>query len=79
MPPFVVVDDRSQGTLFPERLEDYLSDDNRSRRSSFCDELDMAGRPCKRGSIESRLKCAFAPDRSGIHSARKIVDRRTSR
>ena len=25
---FVVGDDRSQSTLFPERLEDYLSEDN---------------------------------------------------
>ena len=28
MPRFVVGDDRSQSTLFPERLEDYLSEDN---------------------------------------------------
>ena len=28
MTRFVVGDDRSQSTLFPERLEDYLSEDN---------------------------------------------------
>ena len=28
MTRFVIGDDRSQSTLFPERLEDYLSEDN---------------------------------------------------
>ena len=28
MTRFVVGDDRSQGTSFPERVEDYLSEDN---------------------------------------------------
>jgi hypothetical protein len=28
MTRFVVADDRSQSTLFPERLEDYLTEDN---------------------------------------------------
>jgi hypothetical protein len=35
MTRFVVGDDRSQSTLFPERLEDYLSEDIRSGRSMF--------------------------------------------
>jgi len=33
MTRFVVGDDRSQSTLFPERLEDYLAEDNPVRRS----------------------------------------------
>ena len=35
MTRFVVGDDRSQSTLFPERLEDYLSEDNPVGRSMF--------------------------------------------
>ena len=44
MTRFVVGDDRSQSTLFPERLEDYLSEDNPVRAIDvFVDELDLAG------------------------------------
>src|SRR6266404_2108275 len=43
MARFVVGDDRSQSTLFPERLEDYLSEDNPVRAIDvFVDELDLA-------------------------------------
>ena len=43
MTRFVVGDDRSQSTLFPERLEDYLSEDNPVRAIDvFVDELDLA-------------------------------------
>jgi len=42
MTRFVVGDDRSQSTLFPERLEDYLSKDNPVRAIDvFVDELDL--------------------------------------
>jgi transposase len=42
MTRFVVGDDRSQSTLFPERLEDYLSEDNPVRAIDvFVDELEM--------------------------------------
>src|SRR5258708_17266389 len=45
MTRFVVGDDRSQSTLFPERLEDYLSEDNPVRAVDvFVDELDLTGR-----------------------------------
>ena len=44
MTHFVVGDDRSQSTLFRERLEDYLSEDNPVRAIDvFVDELDLAG------------------------------------
>src|ERR1700731_3998307 len=44
MTRFVVGDDRSQSTLFPERLEDYLSEDNPVRAIDvFVDELDLVG------------------------------------
>lgn len=43
MTRFVVGDDRSQSTLFPERLEDYLSEDNPVRAIDvFVAELDLA-------------------------------------
>src|SRR5258708_17609175 len=43
MTRFVVGDDRSQGTLFPERLDDYLGEDNPVRAIDvFVDELDLA-------------------------------------
>ena len=44
MTRFVVGDDRGQNTLFPEQLEDYLSEDNPVRAIDvFVDELDLAG------------------------------------
>src|ERR1700692_2858527 len=43
MTRFVVGDDRSQSTLFPERLEDYLGEDNPGRAIDvFVDELDLS-------------------------------------
>src|ERR1019366_3990264 len=43
MTRFVVGDDRSQSTLFPERRDDYLGDDNPVRAiDMFVDELDLA-------------------------------------
>ena len=43
MTRFVVGDDRSQSILFPERLDDYLGDDNPVRAIDiFVDELDLA-------------------------------------
>src|SRR3954468_5527965 len=42
MTRFVVGDDRSQSTLFPERLDDYLGEDNPVRAIDvFVDELDL--------------------------------------
>jgi hypothetical protein len=43
MTRFVVGDDRSQSTLFPERLDDYLGEDSPVRAIDvFVDELDLA-------------------------------------
>src|ERR1700675_4663168 len=43
MTRFVVGDDRSQSTLFPERLDDYLGEDNPVRAIDvFVNELDLA-------------------------------------
>src|SRR5271167_4321693 len=42
MTRFVVGEDRSQSTLFPERLDDYIGDDNPVRAIDvFVDELDL--------------------------------------
>jgi transposase len=42
MTRFVVGDDRSRSTLFPERLDDYLGEDNPVRAiDAFVDELDL--------------------------------------
>jgi transposase len=42
MARFVVGDDRSQSTLFPERLDEYLGEDNPVRAIDvFVDELDL--------------------------------------
>ena len=43
MARFVVGDDRSQSTLFPERLDEDLGEDNPVRAIDvFVDELDLA-------------------------------------
>jgi hypothetical protein len=43
MTRFVVGDDRSQSTLFPERLDDYLTEDNPVWAIDvFVDGLDLA-------------------------------------
>ena len=44
MTRFVVGEDRNQSTLFPERLEDHLAEDNPVRAIDvFVDELELAG------------------------------------
>src|ERR1700676_2751494 len=44
MTGFVVGDDRGQSTLFPERLDEYVGDENPVRAIDvFVDELDLAG------------------------------------
>ncbi len=42
MPRFIQGESRTQATLFPERLEDYIGDDNPVRViEAFVDELDL--------------------------------------
>src|SRR5204862_8086226 len=51
MTRFVVGDDRSQSTLFPDRLDDYLTEDNPVRAIDvFVEELDLA--PLGFGGLE---------------------------
>ena len=65
MARFVVGDDRSQSTLFPERLDEYLGEDNPVRAIDvFVDELDLASsalaassRRQQEGQPITRLPC----------------------
>ena len=44
MKRFIEGEDRSQSTLFPERLEDYVAEDNPVRMvDAFVDQLDLFG------------------------------------
>jgi transposase len=62
MTRFVVDDDRSQSTLFPERLEDYLSEDNPVRAIDVVvDELDLAKLGFGGGEPEATGRPAYHP------------------
>ena len=61
MKRFVEGEDRSQGTLFPERLDDWICEDNPVRVIDvFVDELDLGGLGF--GRVEPR-----ATGRPGYH------------
>ena len=62
MTRFVVGDDRSQSTMFPERLDDYLGEDNPVRAiNAFVDELDLAKPPRWFGIVFSRPQRSAHP------------------
>ena len=49
MKRFVEGEDRGQGTLFPERLDDWICEDNPMRvTDDFVDEIDLVGLGCGR-------------------------------
>jgi transposase len=55
MKHFIEGKDRGQGTLLPERLEDYVAEDNPVRVVDvFVEELDLAGIGFKRCSQRKR-------------------------
>ncbi len=65
MKRFVEGVDREQGTLFPERLDDYIGEDNPVRVIDvFVDELDLGGLGASesrsRGMVEAQLSSAAA-------------------
>ncbi len=61
MKRFIEGEDRGQGTLFPERLDDWIGEDNRVRVVDvFVDELDLGGLGF--GRVEPR-----ATGRPGYH------------
>src|SRR5271154_3169513 len=62
MTRFVVGDDRSQSRVFPERLDDYLGEDNPVRAIDvFVDELDLAGLGFEGGEPEATGRPAYHP------------------
>jgi transposase len=62
MTRFVVGDDRSRSTLFPERLDDYLGEDNPVRAiDAFVDELDLAKLGFGGGEPEATGRPAYHP------------------
>ena len=62
MTRFVVGYDRSQSTLFPERLDDYLGEDNPVRAIDvFVDELDLAGLGFGKVEPEATGRPAYHP------------------
>ena len=66
MTRFVVGYDRSQSTLFPERLDDYLGEDNPVRAIDvFVDELDLAGLGFGGVEPEATGRPAYHPSYSG--------------
>jgi transposase len=62
MTRFVVGDHRSQSTLFPERLDDYLGDDNPVRAIDvLVDELDLAKLGVDSVELEATGRPAYHP------------------
>jgi hypothetical protein len=71
----VVGDDRSQSTLFPERLDDYLGEDNPVRAIDvLVDELDLRSRYPPRGS-DSDAEMQMTPAPCGSASSERICAR----
>jgi transposase len=83
MKRFIEGEDRSQSTLFPERLEDYISEDNPVRAiEAFVEELDLkalgfegtrpeaTGRPAYHPS--TLLKIYIYGYRNRIQSSRRL-------
>jgi hypothetical protein len=53
MKRFVEGEERSQATLFPERLDDYIAEDNPVRVIDvFVDELDLKGLALRECSLK---------------------------
>src|ERR1700716_2216260 len=62
MTRFVVGDERSQSTLFPERLDDYLGEDNPVRAIDvFVEELDLAKLGFEGAEPEATGRPAYHP------------------
>ena len=62
MKRFIEGVDRAQGTLFPERLEDWVGEDNAVRVIDvFVDELDLGGLGFDRVQPEATGRPAYHP------------------
>ena len=76
MSGFIQGEDRTQGTLFPERLDDYVAEDNPVRVIDvFIDDLDISGlgfkaEPAATGRPGYRPKVMLKLDISTAYSLR---------
>ena len=62
MKRFIEGQDRSQSTVFPERLEDWVSEDNPVRVIDvFVDELDLGGLGFRRVVLEVTGRPGYHP------------------
>jgi transposase len=62
MKKFIEGEDRSQSTLFPERLDDYIAEDNPVRAvESFVEELDLRGLGFDGAEPEATGRPAYHP------------------
>ena len=62
MKRFVEGHDRSQGALFPDRLEDWIDDDNLVRVVDvYVDELDLGGLGFGRGAPKTTGRPSYHP------------------
>ncbi len=62
MKRFIEGEDRSQSTLFPERLDDYIAEDNPVRVVDvFVDELDLAALGFEGASPEATGRPSYHP------------------
>ena len=85
MKRFIEREDQSQGTLFPERLDDYIAEDNPVRViEAFVEELDLYklgfdGMPSGHPSLSASRQCHSWPEvmrirlNSAIQSLREEV------
>ena len=62
MKRFIAGEDRSQSTLFPERLDDYIAEDNPIRVIDvFVDELNLGGPGFERVEPHATGRPAYHP------------------
>ena len=68
MSGFIKGEDRSQATLFPERLDDYVAEDNPVRVIDvFLDDLDLSEYKWDKRYIHIRIKVPIIPSRRGFN------------
>ena len=64
MKRFIEGDSRTQATLFPERLDDWIAEDNPVRAvDAFVDELDLASWGSKAPSLPRQVDRRITPVR----------------
>ena len=78
MTRFVVGDDRSQSSLFPERLDDYLAEDNPVRAIDvFVDEFAIDLRPSLEAMAQSLPRLSLLGIRFSMLNFNSAAERYT--